>query len=137
MTRRDILKGLASFAAWVRAYAKAPKGVGGIVVTVGERHADMSASTDALRPEWERRARLYLEHPDESPELIGTLDYLIHPPGKLSATVSWLRFRDKTLLPMIRSDPDDPNLPNFLKQVEAVLAWRAQISQEERFWRKD
>lgn len=85
----------------------------------------------------ERKAQLYLQHPEESPKLIGTLDYLIHPPGKLSATASWLRFRDKTLLPMIRHSPDDPNLPNFLKQAETVLAWRARISPEERFWKKD
>ncbi len=136
MTRRDIFKGLAAFAAWVRAYAKTPKGAGGIAERVGERHSDMSANSDTLPPDWERRARLYLEHPDESPELIGTLDYLIHPPGKLSATASWLRFRDKTLLPMMRSDPDDPNLPNFLRQVESILAWRATVPAEHRFWKE-
>jgi hypothetical protein len=70
----------------------------------------------------DRKARLYLEHPDESPELIGTLPYLIHPPGKLSVTASWLRFRDATLLPMMEHRPDDPNLPNFLRQVEDILA---------------
>ena len=58
----------------------------------------------------ERKAQLYLQHPEESPELIGVLDYLIHPPGRLSRTSSWVAFRDKTLLPMIRHRPDDPNL---------------------------
>ena len=82
------------------------------------------------------RKRLLLQHPEECPELIGVLPYLIHPPSRLSSTASWVSFRDK-LLPMIREDPDDPNLPNFLKQVEAILAWRARISPEERFWKAD
>jgi hypothetical protein len=93
----------------------------------------MSANTDTLPLDRARKARLYLEHPDESPELIGTLPYLIHPPGKLSATASWLRFRDKTLLPMIKHSPDDPNLPNFLRQVEIILAWRTTVPAEDRF----
>jgi hypothetical protein len=96
----------------------------------------MSANADILPRDLERKARLYLEHPDESPELIGTLPYLIHPPGKLSATASWLRFRDKTLLPMIERRPDDPNLPNFLTQVESILAWRATVPAENRFWKE-
>jgi cell division ATPase FtsA len=41
MTRRDILMGLASFAASVRAYAKTPEGVGGIMVRMNERHSDI------------------------------------------------------------------------------------------------
>jgi cell division ATPase FtsA len=41
MTRRDILKGLAAFAACVRAYAKTPQGAGSILVRVGERHSDI------------------------------------------------------------------------------------------------
>jgi hypothetical protein len=85
----------------------------------------------------QRKAQLYLQHPQESPEPVGVLPYLIHPPSKLSSTASWISFRDKTLLPMMRQRPDDPNLPNFLKQVEAVLAWRALISPEERFWKED
>jgi hypothetical protein len=93
-------------------------------------------STD-IHPEWERRAQLYLQHPDECPELIGRLPNLIHPPSRLSATSSWLRFRDKTLLPMIQHSPDDANLPNFLKQVEMILAWRATIAPEDRFWKAE
>lgn len=83
----------------------------------------------------ERRAHLYLQHPDESPELIGVLPYLIHPPSKLSSNAAWLSFRDRTLLPMIQHRPDDPNLSNFLKQVEAILAWRAAVPLEDRFWK--
>jgi len=64
------------------------------------------------------------------------LPYLIHPPGKLSATAAWIRFRDKTLVPMIEYRPDDPNLPNFLRQVESILAWRAAVPAEDRFWKK-
>jgi hypothetical protein len=85
----------------------------------------------------EQKAQLYLQHPEERPELIGVPPYLIHPPSKLSSTASWIRFRDKTLLPMIEHRPDDPNLPNFLKQVEAVLAWRAAVPPENRFWKAD
>jgi hypothetical protein len=48
-----------------------------------------------------------------------------------------LRFRDKTLSPTIRESPGDPNLPNFLKQVELILGWRATIAPEDRFWRAD
>lgn len=85
--------------------------------------------------EW--KAQLYLQHPEECPEIIGALPYLIHPPGKLSTTASWIAFRDKTLLPLIRQRPDDPNLPNFLKQAEAVLAWWAAIPAVDRFWKAD
>jgi hypothetical protein len=96
----------------------------------------MSANPETLPPNRERKARLYLEHPDESPEPIGTLPYLIHPPGKLSATASWLRFHDKTLLPMIERSPEGPNLPNFLTRVESILAWRATVPAENRFWKE-
>jgi hypothetical protein len=85
----------------------------------------------------EQKAQLYLRHPDESPEVVGVLPYLIHPPSKLSSTAAWLSFRDKTLLPMIQHRPDDPNLAKFLKQVGAVLAWRATIPPEARFWKAD
>ena len=84
----------------------------------------------------EEKARLYLEHPEECPEIIGTLDYLIHPPSKLSSTAAWIRFRDGTLLPIIELRPEDKNLPNFLVQVEKILAWRATVPEEKRFWKK-
>jgi len=92
-------------------------------------------SADADRDRRERKARLYLEHPDECPELAGPLPYLIDPPGKLASTASWLRFRDETLL-MMRHMPDDPNLPKFLGQAERILAWRATIAPEDRFWKE-
>jgi hypothetical protein len=85
----------------------------------------------------ERQANLYHQHPDESPELIGVLPYLIHPPSKLGATAAWVSFRDRTLRPMHRLRPEDPNLPNFLKQVAVVLAWRSAVMPEDRFWKAD
>ena len=85
----------------------------------------------------EKRAALYLQHPDECPELMGVLPYLIHPPSRLSSTAAWLAFRDRTLLPAMRHRPDDPNLPNFLAQAEKILAWRASIPAAEHFWKPD
>jgi hypothetical protein len=82
-------------------------------------------------------ARLMLEHPDESPELATAPPFLIHPPSRLSSTASWLRFRDGTLLPLIADRPDDPFLPRFLAQTEAVLAWRAALPPEQQFWKTD
>ena len=96
----------------------------------------MDRHWETNRTAYARKARLFLEHPDECPQLIGPLTYLIHPPGRLSSTQSWVRFRDKTLLPMIEHRPDDPNLPNFMRQAEAVLAWRATVRAEDRFWRQ-
>ncbi len=92
-------------------------------------------SADADRARRERKARLYFEHPDECPELVGPLPYLIDPPGKLASTSSWLRFRDETLM-MMRHRPDDPNLANFLMQVECILVWRASVAPEDRFWKE-
>src|SRR3954462_10759851 len=92
---------------------------------------------EPARDNWHSKARLYLQHPEESPELIGVLPYLIHPPSKLSSTASWISFRDKTILPMMQHRPNDKNLPNFLKQVETILTWRASISPENRFWKAD
>ena len=83
-----------------------------------------------------RKWSLYLQHPDESPEWIGRHDlYLIHPPSRLASTASWIAFRDKTVLPLMRMHPDDPNAANFLKQVETILAWRAAIPPEDHFWK--
>ena len=85
----------------------------------------------------ERKAQLLLQHPDESPEVDGTLPYLIHPPSRLSTTASWILFRDKTLIPLIQQRPEDPNLPKFLSQANAILAWRATVPPEDRFWKAD
>jgi hypothetical protein len=84
----------------------------------------------------ERKVALYLQHPDETPELVGCLPYLIHPPSRLASTAACVRFLDKTLLPMIEH-PDDLNLPRFLAQVETALAWRAAIPAHDRFWKAD
>lgn len=85
----------------------------------------------------QRTMELYEQHPDECPGTIGTLPYLIHPPSKFASTVRWMKFRDRTLLPMIEAMPDDPNLPRFLAQTEKILAWRAAIPAAERFWKPD
>lgn len=65
------------------------------------------------------------------------MPYLIHPPSKLSSTSSWISFREKTLLPLMQQMPDDRNLPVLLKQVEIILAWRATIAPDDRFWKAD
>lgn len=83
------------------------------------------------------KAMLCAEHPDECPELREAPPWLIHPPSRLGSTASWLRFRDGTLLPLIAGRPDDPFLPQFLAQTEAVLAWRAALPPEQRFWKAD
>lgn len=106
-------------------------------MAAGTRQIPTMAINVADTERIERKCQLLLAHPDECPELIGALPYLIHPPSKLSATARWIAFRDKTVIPMIAAEPDDPNLPNFLKQVEAILAWRATIPPEERFWKAD
>jgi hypothetical protein len=80
---------------------------------------------------------LFMEHPDECPETIGYLPYLIHPPSRFASDASWRDFRDRTLLPAMKGRPNDPNLPRFLRQVEIILAWRATIEPERRFWKAD
>lgn len=81
--------------------------------------------------------QLLYEHPDESPEIVGTLPYLIDPPSRLASTARWMKFREKTLLPAIAAMPDDPNLPRFLEQAEKIIAWRATIAPERRIWKAD
>ena len=46
-------------------------------------------------------------------------------------------FRDKSVLPMLQQHPEDPHLPNFLQQIEAILTWTASIPAEDRFWEPD
>lgn len=81
--------------------------------------------------------QLLYEHPDESPEIVGMLDYLIDPPSRLASSARWVKFRDRTLLPMIEARPDDPHLPLFLAQTEKILAWRATVAPERRIWKAD
>jgi hypothetical protein len=85
----------------------------------------------------ETKRRLFMQHPDESPDIAGMLPYLIHPPSRIARTARWEQFRDRTLLPLIADRPDDPWLPQFLAQTEAVLAWRAALPPEQRFWKAD
>jgi hypothetical protein len=90
-----------------------------------------------LPPEGRRKLLLYMSHPEPAPEFVADPPYFIHPPTRLSSTASWILFRDKTLLPAMLCWPDEPNLPNFLKQVEMILAWRAAQPPENRFWKPD
>lgn len=85
----------------------------------------------------DEKADMYLQHPDECPEIDGVLDYLIHPPSRLASTARWRAFRDRTLLPLIAELPEDPHLPKFLQQTEKILAWRATIPPERRIWKAD
>jgi hypothetical protein len=81
---------------------------------------------------------LIWEHPDTAPHRFSRpLPYLIDPPSEMAATSAFIRFRDRTLLPMMAMYPDDPDLPKFLECVEAVLARRTAIAPEDRFWRSD
>lgn len=85
----------------------------------------------------DERAQLYLQHPDPCPDIAEPLPYLLDPPGRLSRTSSWLRFRDDTLRPLLRDRLHDRHLAAFLQQAEAVLAWRAGLRPAQRFWRAE
>ena len=85
----------------------------------------------------EEYGQLLYDHPDESPEIVGILPYLIDPPSILASTARWVKFRDGTLRPLIEEMPGDPNLPLFLAQAEKILAWRATIAPERRIWKAD
>lgn len=73
----------------------------------------------------DERAHLHLQHPDPCPVIAGDLPYPIDPPAKLCRTSSWLRYRDETLLALLRDRPDDSHSPRLPQQAESVLAWRA------------
>lgn len=75
-------------------------------------------------------------HPSESPEIVGTLPYLIDPPSNMASTARWVRFRD-SMAQTVAERPDDPHFPLFLAQAEKVLAWRATIAPERRIWKAD
>jgi len=81
---------------------------------------------------------LMWEHPPTGPDhRTRPLPYLIDCPSEFAPDSALIRFRDKTLLPLIATDPGDPDLPNFLKCIEDALAWRATIAPPDRFWRRD
>lgn len=84
----------------------------------------------------EEYGQLLYEHPDESPEIVGLLDYLIHPPSRLASTARWVRFRDN-MAQAVADRPDDAHLPLFLAQAEKILAYRATIAPERRIWKAD
>ena len=84
----------------------------------------------------EQKAQMLLQHPDESPEIVGMLDYLIHPPSRLASTARWVRFRDN-MAQAVADRPDDQHFPLFLAQAEKVLAYRATIAPERRIWKAD
>lgn len=90
-----------------------------------------------IDPHRQRKLALLLQHPDDSPEFAGMLPYLIHPPSRMSSTSNWIKFRDKTLRPLLLDRPDDLFLALFLRQVEEILAFRASVAEEDRFWKPD
>ena len=80
--------------------------------------------------------QLLYDHPDESPAIVGMLDYLIDPPSRLASTSRWLRFRDN-MAQAVADRPHDPHFPLFLAQAEKILAYRATIAPERRIWKAD
>lgn len=82
------------------------------------------------------KAQILMEHPDESPEIVGMLDYLIDPPSRLASTARWVRFRDN-MAQAVADRPDDAHLPLFLAQADRILAYRATIAPERRIWKAD
>lgn len=81
-----------------------------------------------------RKGYLMLLHPDESPELVGPVSGCVNPPSKFRSDAKWRHFRDTCVIPMIEANPDDPNWPLRLAQIEKILAWRASVPAEDRFW---
>lgn len=84
-----------------------------------------------------RKAALILQHPDETPEIVGLQSGCVSPPSRFRENARWLRFRDQTVIPCIAAHPDDPNWPRWLARIEEILAWRGMIPPEDRFWRPD
>ncbi len=85
----------------------------------------------------DRKAYLMLLHPDESPELVGVTSGCVNPPSRFRSDAKWIHFRDTCVVPMIEACPDNPNWPRYLAQIEKILAWRASIPVEDRFWKPD
>lgn len=84
----------------------------------------------------EEYGQLLYEHPDESPEIVGMLDYLIDPPSRLASTARWVRFRDN-MARAVADRPGDAHFPLFLAQADRILAYRATIAPERRIWKAD
>ncbi|WP_226019362.1 hypothetical protein [Novosphingobium sp. FKTRR1] len=85
----------------------------------------------------DRKGYLMLLHPDESPDLAGPTAGCVNPPSKFRSDAKWIHYRDTCVIPMIAACPDDPNWPLRLAQIEKILAWRASIPAEDRFWKVD
>jgi hypothetical protein len=90
-------------------------------------------------PEAARHAALFAEHPCVQPDRItfNAVYNLFEPPSELASTREWLQFRDEILWSRMAVHPHDPNLPRFLQQTNVILAWRATVAPEDRFWRSD
>ena len=58
-------------------------------------------------------------------------------PSMMQSTARFIAFRDGTLRAMIAEDPDDLYLRDLMTCIEDVLAWRATIPEQDRFWKKD
>jgi hypothetical protein len=86
--------------------------------------------------DFERIRKLIREHPPTVPDDIGKLHYLINVPVQCAPSSSFVRFRELTLVPLMRDYPDNPDWPKFFRCVEAVLAWRATIPAKDRFWQE-
>lgn len=75
-------------------------------------------------------------HPRPEPAQIRPSSLLIEPPGRLSATDDWHRFR-RDLASLLPHYPNDPNLPLFLDAADTVIAWRNTVPPKGRFWAAD
>jgi hypothetical protein len=84
-----------------------------------------------------RKAYLILLHPDENPEFAIAPAGCINPPSKFRSDKKWRHFRDDFVVPMFEAEPDNPNWPLYLAQIEKILTWRAAIPVHDRFWRAD
>jgi hypothetical protein len=79
-----------------------------------------------------------LQHPSTTPDP-GQWRWpglLIEPPGRWSSTRSWQEFGDE-LACLLRAYPGDPNLPLYIAAADTVIAWRATVPAEDRFWADD
>ena len=85
----------------------------------------------------DRKGYLLLLHPDESPAHVGPVSGCVNPPSRFRSNAKFKEFRDTCVIPMIEARPDDANWPLMLAQIEKILAWRAAIPAEDRFWKSD
>lgn len=57
-------------------------------------------------------------------------------PIETSPTVRWVKYRDDCAR-LAQAQPDNPRWPFRVSQCDAVLAWRAALPVEDRFWKPD